>query len=256
MTAAVYVLTCARPVEDESDDAWPYVFKTCDAIDAEEVGFDHTGGPRTVPHVLFVDGAAPPRPPGGPGKEWDVVEWERPHMALRGNKLPYFALLEHALDAGHEDVVVFEDDLIFTANAVRRMTTYPVPADVALVQFFAPHILPVAHMQPGLWRAPTTSFEFCQAVKFPRRTLRALFEWTQTREFGKYVESDQALNLALQRLQLRYGVHCPDLVQHIGENSATVPGSSVRETSGRIAQCFPDPGFDALRLYDLDVRYR
>lgn len=254
MTTAIYVLTCPRPVEVEGANPWPYVEETLRQIVAEDV---------SSPHVLFVDGKRPDFVlPGDeqdgeePALRWMVAEWERPHMSLRGNKLPYWALLRHALEAGFEEIVVFEDDLQFCANAVRRMVTFPVPRDLALVQFFAPNINIAAHMHPGLWRVPQTSYEFMQAVKLPRRTIHALVDWSTTFEFNKFVEADMAMNLALQRLGLRWGVHTPDLVQHIGENSAADPGASVRPTSGRVAQCFPDPGFDALRLYDLDVKYR
>lgn len=257
---ALYVLTCPRPTETPEENPWPYVVNTLQAINSESV-------PASA-RVLFVDESNPTWREQGQGSlptmpgamellnQWDTVTWARPPMSVRGNKLPYFALLSHAYKAGYDDVLVLEDDLIFSDNAVRRMLTFPVPDDLAFVQFFSPHILPVAHMQPGLWRPPQHSSQFCQALKFPRRTLMKLDEWQSQREFHKFVESDMALNLFMERKQLRYGVHCPDLVQHVGESSATVPGSSVRETSGRISQCFGDETFDALRLYDLDGRFR
>jgi hypothetical protein len=242
---AIYVLTCPRPPEEEGGSEWPYVLETCKAIEREDL---------PAPHFLFVDGDAMPADLNV--DFWRLVNWERPHMALRGNKLPYWAVLEHALEGLYDDVIVLEDDLKFCANAVRRMLTFPVPADVAFVQFFAPHINLASNVHPGLWRPPLTSQQFTQAIKYPARTLRQLLEWSDTFEFGKFVESDQALNLASTRLGLRYAVHAPDLVDHVGASSATVPGSTVGETSGRISQCFPDEGFDALRLYDLDLKYR
>lgn len=247
---AIYVLTCARPVDD-GENPWPYVYDTCAGIAGE--GLD-------VPHVLFVDGARPPGELQGQANEegplWQVFEWERPHMALKGNKLPYFAVLEHAFDSGFEDVVIFEDDVRFCANAVRRMVTFPIPRDVALVQFFAPHVNIAPYVFPGLWRAPSTSFQFCQAVKYKRATLAKLVEWSGSFEFGKFTASDQAVNLALERLGLRYAVHTPDLVDHVGDVSTVDEDNTIGPTSGRVSKNFPDPKFDALRLFDLDVKYR
>jgi hypothetical protein len=245
--SSLFVLTCARPVDPiaREDKPWPYVGATLDAIDREAV---------PVEQILFFDGTDTPP---GVSSRWEIVHWQRPHMALRGNKLPYFALLENAFARGHDDALVLEDDLVFSENAVRRMLTFPVPIDCAFVQFFSPHILPVAHMQPGLWRPPRNgTHQFCQAVKFPRATLARLLDWKENdRNFGKFVESDQSLNLATNILGLVYGVHCPDLVDHVGASSAAVPGSSISPTSGRRSNCFGDESFNALRLYDIDGRF-
>jgi hypothetical protein len=249
--SSIFVLTCPRPVDPNSaeDKPWPYVGATLDAIDRE--------GVPVAAQVLFIDGAETP-PEVKP--DWEIVHWSRPHMALRGNKLPYFALLENAFERGHDDVLVLEDDLKFSDNAVRRMVTLPVPSDLSFLQFFSPHLLPAPHMIPGIWRPPTGSVKFCQAIKFTRPTLARLLDWRENDlEFGTYVESDQSLNLAVVRLGLRYGVHCPDLVDHVGESSAATPGDDLCENDPlcrRTSNCFGDEKFNALRLYDLDGRYR
>jgi hypothetical protein len=250
--SSLFVMTCPRPVDPNTadDKPWPYVGATLDAIDREAV--------PVAAQVLFIDGTETP-PEVKP--EWEIVHWQRRHMALRGNKLPYFALLENAFARGHDQVLVFEDDLVFSENAVRRMVTLPVPTDCAFLQFFSPHLLPAAFMQPGIWRPPLGSVKFCQAIKYTRPTLARLIDWAENdREFGKFVQSDQALNCAVYRLQLRYGVHCPDLVDHVGEISAATPGDMIddeeRGAQRRRSSCFGDVGFDALRLYDVDGRYR
>jgi hypothetical protein len=250
--SSIFVLTCPRPVDPDAaeDKPWPYVGATLDAIDREAV--------PVAAQVLFVDGLETP-PDVKP--DWEIVHWKRPHMALRGNKLPYFALLKHAFELGHDDVLVLEDDLIFSENAVRRMVTLPVPSDCAFLQFFSPHLLPAAHMIPGIWRPPLGSVKFCQAIKFTRPTLARLLDWAEhDREFGKFVESDQSLNLAVYRLNLRYGVHCPDLVDHVGGNSAATPGATIDDSemgeSRRRSRCFGDVEFNSLRLYDVDGRFR
>jgi hypothetical protein len=249
--SSIFVLTSARPVDPDAreDKPWPYVGATLDAIDRESV--------PVAAQVLFVDG---PDAPPEVKPDWEIVKWQRPPRSLRGNKLPYWALLRNAFERGHDDVLVFEDDLIFSENAVRRMVTLPIPSDCSFLQFFSPHLLPAAHMLPGIWRPPLGSVKFCQAIKFTRATLARLLDWQEhDLEFGKYVESDQSLNLAVLRLNLRYGVHCPDLVDHVGEISLCSPGDSLNLADNerqRKSHCFGDVGFDALRLYDVDGRYR
>jgi hypothetical protein len=180
------------------------------------------------------------------------VEYERPPGALRGrNKLPYWHLLERALELGH-DAVCVEDDLEYSLNAVRRMASFLVPSDLAWVQFFSPiQLFKTAF--PGLWRPPAWSHLFLQAVKFPTRTLAQLVEWAKHDDFIKFGESDSAVNLCATRMGWRYGVHCPDLVQHVGTTSLANEGASMND---RTARTYPGRNFDALSCFKMDLLYR
>lgn len=241
---ALYVLTCRR----ETDDPWEYMLRTLEQVDAEELD---------VPKLIFCDGVYDaPEPSASRDHGWDLVEWERPAGALRGNKLPYSALLGHALRAGHDDVLVLEDDLTCCRNALRRMVTFPTPSDLAWVQFFAPIAMPARQMLPGLWRPPLGTSLHAQAIKFPRRTLERLADWSSAdQQFALFSASDQMLARFAQRCGLRYGVHCPELVQHAGAVSAA-QSSDVELDEGRVAQTWPGKGFDALTLYGRDDLYR
>jgi hypothetical protein len=234
--ASLLVLTSPRATEDP----WSYIRSSLVAIDEHDPPLSH--------RVIVCDGQyGGPRPPG-----WQIVEYERPPGSLHGrNKLPYWHLLERARELGH-DAVCLEDDLSFCLNAVRRMASFLVPADLAWVQFFSPlHFTPT--MFPGLWRPPAWSHLFLQAAKFPHRTLVELVDWQTEPDFQKFGESDSALNLVATRKGWKYGAHCPDLVQHEGIVSVANEGASMYD---RRARCFPGPNFDALQCWKNDLIYR
>lgn len=233
---SIFVLTCAKRA---AADPWSYLRATLEQIDAEELD---------APRAIVCDGAyGGPRPAG-----WRVVEFERPAGALKGNKLAYWHLLEEGLATGG-DILALEDDLELCKNAIRRMCTFPIPADLAWVQFFSPHLFQVAETIPGLWRPPQSSHLFLQAAKFPRRTLQALIDWRSSPHWPKFNESDNALQLAAANLDLRYGAHCPDLVQHVGDTSAAQ--ETDRLGIGRVSKVY-SRRIDALALYGRDDLYR
>lgn len=214
--------------------------------------------------------------------DFTSYRFERPAGSFKGgNKLPYFHLLELALEAGG-DVVALEDDLELCENAMLRMITFPVPKDVAWVQFFSAwtfrdeKIAGIASSErapwrphPGLWRVPSP-LQGCQAIKYPHRTLEQLVDWKRRDpEWGKYNESDVALGLAQERLSLRNACHSPDLVQHVGDSSvvshgmmdeAGVEGADRAAADdslvGRRSVTYPGRSFDAMRLFARHGVYR
>lgn len=245
---AIAILTCPRATANP----WEYFTSTVDHIESEEID--------PHPRLVVCDGEY-----SGPalGDRWEVLEYPRQELPespdavrlRRGNKAPYFWLLEQAHRRFNGDVLVLEDDLTFCLNAVRRMISLPIPADCAWVQFFSPHLF-FPEAQPGLWRPPHGSFLFCQAIKFTGRTLHQLTDWARTDpSFGKFVESDQALALASYRLGLDYGAHCPDLARHAGDVSVA-SGPTATAEGKRQAKIFPGPDFDAMTLYARDAQFR
>jgi hypothetical protein len=223
---------------------YPYLDATLDEL------------PRgTVVADLSADEA---RPPDLPPIGWELIEFRRPPGALQGNKLAYWRCLEVAANAEENDALVFEDDLEFSRNAVRRMSLLPVPEDLDWIQFFAPHVLTGPRVFPGLWRPPSSAAAcFCQAIKFKRWTLTRLLDWSKGPAFDQFTASDQALNLARLRLGLRYAVHAPELVQHVGDVSAAEAGADLdRGLYPRTSLNFAGKDFDAMRLFTVDDYYR
>ena len=214
---------------------------------------------------------------------WHVHRFERSPTAFKGgNKLPYWHLLELARNAGG-DVVALEDDLELCTNALTRMLTFPVPNDVAWVQFFSAWTfrdertksaepLRTWKAHAGLWRPPSL-LQGCQAIKFPHRTLEQLVAWRHRDEHWQlYNESDVSLGLAQQRLGMRGSCHQPDLVQHVGDSSAVAHGvldeAGITDAAaaergyadgslgGRRSETYPGKSFDAMRLYARNDFYR
>lgn len=236
------VLTCARTRNTEGD-PWQYIKQTLPEIDAEAV----PGLGRGIVCDGHYEG---PRPPG-----WIVYEYERPPGNLRaGNKLPYWHLLRVGRDLGG-DLVALEDDVTFCKNAVRRMATFPVPEDLGWVQFFSPMVIRNFDTWPGLWRPPKTSSSFLQAAKFPPRTLQQLIYWQENApEFALASASDDALSIFSPKLGLNYGVHCPDLVQHVGELSEAQ--EDMKKLGDRRTSVCWSPDIDAMALYQRDELFR
>lgn len=242
----VLILTCARA---RNERPWAYLESLLPQIDAEKAPLPHFG--------IVCDGEYQgPRPAG-----WTIHEYHRPPPPdgatfIKGNKLPYWHLLGIGAQLGG-DLVALEDDVSLSRNAIRRMATFLVPGDLAWVQFFSPQTFTQPNTWPGLWRPPEGSSLFLQAAKFPAWALQKLVAWQTDPEhrFLQYRESDQALALAARCMELRYGSHCPDLVQHMGEVSEANPGEKL-SPYWRVSRCWGGTNFDALSLFQRDDLYR
>jgi hypothetical protein len=251
----IIVLTCPR---SESEKPWPYVGATLSQIDRENIPglrksivVDRCRRSQPADPDDVEPNWMPPELESAASRGWYVDYYDEPH--LRGNKWGYWHALELGAKSG-EDLLLFEDDLLFCRNAVRRMSTFPVPGDLALVSFFSPRVLQTASAIPGLWRPPRFTY-FTQAIKFSASTLQALVEYRKNPGWTKFNASDNALMLALTTLGLRYGVHAPDLVDHVGAISECTPSASL-EMNDRRSKMFPGPDWDALQLYSSDELYR
>jgi len=179
----------------------------------------------------------------GPGVQ---IRLHRQALGLRGTKLAFFGALALALESSADDLLVLEDDLAFCRNGYLRMLTFPVPADLDWVSFFGPQILVRAKVWAGLWRVPAPSFG-ALALKFKRESLSRIVDWSKTavEDFTLFNSGDQALDRARQRLALRWGLHVPELVEHMGARSTQ--GDEMTEE--RTAKSWPGPSFDALTLW-------
>ena len=171
----IILLTCPR---FDAENHWPYVGSTLEQIDREAL----PGVRRTVlvdrckrlqpdPDEEPIDWMPTPLEAAA-ARGWYVDYFDEPHF--RGNKWAYWRALEIGAAAG-EDLIIFEDDLALCRNAVRRMWTFPVPGDLAMVTFFSPRVLQAPNAIPGLWRPPRFTY-FTQAIKFSASTLGQLIE--------------------------------------------------------------------------------
>jgi hypothetical protein len=240
---ALVVLTCAR----DGEQPFVYLDDTLRQIEAERAA-----GVDVVEPTIVCDHTASDNRPDIP-IGWTLESFGRPPGTLRGNKWAYWAALATAERAGTDDALILEDDLEFAPNALRRMALFPVPADLAFVMFFAPAILQAPKMFPGLYRVPAPVI-CCQAIKYSRAGLRRLLDWQSSLGFEAFVESDQSLDRARAELALKYGAHCPELVQHVGATSVANPGEGL-EYDFRRAKTFARR-LDSMALFARDELYR
>lgn len=243
MAATVLILTCGR---SKATDPWDYLTKTIEGVERENL-------PLRKGIVCDGDYSGPTLPKG-----WDLHVYRRPPGLVNGNKLPYWHLLRTARDQYKSDLVALEDDLIFCRNAVRRMAIFPIPADLAWVQFFSPTVFRHFDCHPGLWRPPLGSSLFLQAAKFPLRSLHTLCEWQDSEPgFAMYGASDQALPFAARFYEWNYGAHAPDLVQHAGVISQAQDDPNLDKLDEWRTSCmWGGPKWDAMQLFQRDDLYR
>jgi hypothetical protein len=187
----------------DTDDQWKYLRDTLRGI--EDQGVSPTN------QVLISDGlyAGPPAP------GWQVLSVVG-KPAGSGNRDPWF----HAIHIAHslgDDALCLEDDIEFAPGALRYMLDFKVPGDLGFVQFFASKAVVPPGTKPGLVRAPIGSSRFLQAVKYSRSGLLSLDTFRGSPTYKKTPQSaDQTVAAACKAQNIRYAIHVPSLVQHVG----------------------------------------
>lgn len=189
--------------------------------------------------LLLVDGVDLISRPG-----WDTVCHPRPIVPPQ-NKWTAWEAFKIADRAG-EDLCFFEDDLEFSKNAPIFIEDFVVPDDLAFVTFFSPWIDPTWPI--GLWRHHAHSYTMAQALKFSRRTVRALAAYKEEAMAIGPGGFDEALHHIAVKHRWRYGIMNPGIVQHVGV--ASVVGNGPLQGM-RVTKNFAGREFDAncLRLY-------
>jgi hypothetical protein len=238
----VVVLTCARP---EDGEPFRYLDATIAQLEAERPGVTFDG-------IVVCDNTRSPASPKLP-HNWALHSFTRAADTIAGNKLAYWEALRVGLSRETDAAIVFEDDVLLCPNALRRMATFPIPPDLGFVMFYSPAVFQNPRVFPGLWRTPTPVIG-TQAIKFSRAALRKLDEFSHFEAFNQYHASDQILELARAMLGMKYGAHCPEIVQHVGDESAVDLGADLSHR-WRHAQTFARQ-LDAMALYARDELFR
>jgi hypothetical protein len=236
------VLTCARP---EDVEPFRYLDATIAQLEEQRAGVDVEG------HVVCDvtrDERVPTLPEG-----WELHKFARPAGTFQGNKLAYWFALRLAMINGSDAGLVFEDDVDLAANALRRMVSFPIPRDLSFVMFYSPAVFQNPRVFPGLWRTPTPVIG-TQAIKFKRDALRKLDEFSRLDVFNSFTASDEMLEGARAMLGMKYGAHCPEIVQHVGDESAVDLGADLSHRWRR-AHTFAKQ-LDAMALYARDELFR
>lgn len=238
----VVVLTCARP---EDGEPFRYFDATVAQLEEQRAGVDVEM--HVVCDVTRAD-VAPTLPEG-----WELHKFARPAGTFQGNKLAYWHALRIALTRNADAALIFEDDVDFAINALRRMVSFPIPRDLSFVMFYCPAVFQNPRVFPGLWRTPTPVIG-TQAIKFSRDALRSLDEFSRLHAFQAHTASDEMLEGARAMLGMKYGAHCPEIVQHVGDESAVDFGADLSHRWRR-AHTFAKQ-LDAMALYARDEYFR
>ena len=244
---AIGVLTCRRPRGAN------YLLSTVAQIDAQ-------GGASVSPKVVFVDGAdgfADEIRPLLP-LAWSVVALGKNEFSA--GAAAYKRALAQLAGCGR-DVLMFEDDLDFSRNAVARMISTPVPSNAGLLTFFDMKEFS-AETTPGLYcLRPSRDPIHCRTqpqieaflglrgsrcFRYPAEMVTWLVaqDWTKT-ALWPHGQDLVVGNLVEQHpTRHRVAVHIPCLVEHVGQVSAyTLAG-----LEGRTATQFIGRDADALAL--------
>ena len=225
----IVVLTCPRPAGAD------YLGGTVEDVDSSAT---------EKRKVIVADAPSFDLPPGWEGRGWSASLVTKPAAARpRENKWAFWHALELALVVG-EDLLFFEDDVRASPRAVLYAETLPVPADCAVVSLYAPWG-DATHM-PGIWRMHASNFSFCQALKIPARTVRALVDARAEMEASPQGGSDEMVREIGERRDWLVGFHLPGLFQHVGAESA-VMGAREALGTGRSSRAWA-ADIDAFRF--------
>lgn len=201
--------------------------------------------------VVIVDGdATPPVPPG-----WEVSFSAKPPGAHpRENRWATWDAFELAAAAG-EDLVFLEDDVSGCPGAAEYAERLRIPDDCAFMTLFDPWI---GTRFGGIARLPGRAFNYCQALKFPLRTVRELVVARPEMEAIRRAGSDDCIRAIATPRRWLFGVHVPGLYEHVGAESVVSPaGSLVGRTAAswmgqiHVRHLAPKPyGFDLYEQLD------
>lgn len=178
--------------------------------------------------------------------------------ALSGTTAATFGALAFVREHGAGDVLFFEDDVVSCRNAVTFMSKVTVPDRHAFLVFS--DIRGFSDLRAQLITKPGDGGDGRghwgnQALKIPRRTLMYL-RHAKLFDAGKKSASDLVLGYTTAGLLspwASYGVCSPSIFDHVGYDSAALPGVPFAG-EGRATRNFAGRDFDAMTLLPLFQR--
>lgn len=179
--------------------------------------------------VILTDGPIPRTRPG-----WDAVCTG----AVKGSRLSGWACLRYIAASG-QDGLLLEDDVLPVGGGVARMLGFEVPKHHAFLSFFDIRI-PWFPRVPGIYSEGSDQFMQAQALKIPLATAQRLQDEDPTRIHRAGFNPLHAFDLCLGVLAAElvcptYGIVWPNLVQHVGDQSAVEPRRNWKLRSGWLA---------------------
>ena len=164
-----------------------------------------------------------------------------------GQKRTYWRALaigfEEARRRKSNRILILEDDVALCRNALRYMERARLPSVLDFVTWFDGHAIP-PRSRYGIYPVLGRSFFCLQAVTWSPSTAERLLAAPAARQWKERHSGDILIAKILAGRY--YGVHVPNLVQHLGAKSVCNPGQGL--SGVRVANNYPGHDFDALTL--------
>jgi len=164
-----------------------------------------------------------------------------------GQKRTYWRALAVGLEAARKEgsnrILILEDDVELCRNALQYMERARLPHVLDFVTWFDGHAVP-PRARHGIYPVLGRSFFCLQGVTWSCAAAEALINAPAARQWKERHSGDILVAKILTGRY--YGVHVPNLVQHLGATSICNPGQGL--VGPRVANNFPGRDFDALTL--------
>ncbi len=151
--------------------------------------------------------------------------------------------LEEARRCRSDRILILEDDVELCRNALPYMQRARLPQPLDFVTWFDGHMVK-PRSRAAIYPAPAKNFFCLQGVTWQLATAAALLRSPSAATWKELHSGDILIAKILSGRH--YGVHVPNLVQHLGAHSLCNPGE--RLTGVRVANNYPGPDFDAMTL--------
>jgi hypothetical protein len=164
-----------------------------------------------------------------------------------GQKKTYWRALAVGLEEARrhqtDRILILEDDVELCRNALPYMQRARLPDVLGFVTWFDGHAIP-PRSGPGIYPVHARYFFCLQGVTWRCATADTLLR-SPVAAAWKPIHAGDAL-IAKVLAGKRYGVHVPNLVQHLG--AASVCNPAERLAGVRVANNYPGAQFDAMTL--------
>jgi len=169
--------------------------------------------------------------------------------AQEGQKPTYWRALavglEEARRTGDDRILILEDDVELCTNALPYMERAHIPRTLDFVTWYDGHIVPTGAAK-GIYPANAQYFICLQGVTWQLATAERLLSSPVAAAWSEPHGGDVLIAKILRGRA--YGVHVPNLVQHLGAESVCSPGATL--AGARTAANYPGKRFDAATVWE------
>jgi hypothetical protein len=148
-----------------------------------------------------------------------------------------------------ERILILEDDVELCRNALSCIERASIPNGLDFITWFDGHIIQ-SGATPGIYPVPAEKFFCLQGITWRRSTAEILLRSPEAAAWPDRHSGDTLIGKILRGR--RYGVHVPNLIQHIGAQSICNPGQRLEGV--RTANNYPGRTFNAELLIRRPLR--